>query len=141
MRAHINAEDIAKIAHEVNRAYCFSMGDHSQSRWEDAPEWQRTSAINGVKHHLKHPDTTPEESHQLWLKEKLATGWAYGPVKDEKAKTHPCCVPYDQLSPSDKAKDFLFRAVVRQCNLLEVELGNRAAHDERVMSMLGDGGR
>jgi hypothetical protein len=105
---------IAKVAHEVNRAYCQALGDMSQPSWEDAPEWQRTSAINGVKHHLANPDTTPEESHAVWLKEKLDTGWKWGAVKNPETKEHPCCVSYHALAPSDKAKDYLFRAIVRQ---------------------------
>lgn len=106
-------EEIARVAHEVNRAYCQSLGDLSQVAWEDAPDWQRTSAINGVKHHIEHPDTTPEGSHEKWLEEKRATGWKYGPVKDAEKKEHPCFVPFADLSASDKSKDFLFRAIVR----------------------------
>lgn len=107
-------EMIARVAHEVNRAYCQSLGDLSQATWDEAPEWQRTSAVNGVRHHLKNPNTTPEQSHELWLAEKVATGWKYGPVKDADKKEHPCCVPFAELLASDKAKDFLFRAVVRE---------------------------
>lgn len=105
--------EIARIAHEVNRAYCQSLGDGSQAPWEGAPDWQRASAINGVKHHIEHPDTTPEGSHEVWLAEKAARGWKYGPVKDAEKKEHPCFLPYAQLKESDKAKDFIFRAVVR----------------------------
>ena len=107
-------ESIARVAHEVNRAYCQSLGDMSQAPWDEAPEWQRTSAVNGVRHHLANPDTTPEGSHEKWLEEKRATGWKYGPVKDAEKKEHPCFVPYAELSASDKAKDFLFRAIVKQ---------------------------
>lgn len=107
-------EKIAKLAHEVNRAYCEALGDHSQVAWEDAPEWQRASCINGVKHHVEHPNETPQGSHAKWLEEKRATGWKYGPVKDAEKKEHPCFVPYDELSQSDKAKDFIFRAIVAQ---------------------------
>jgi hypothetical protein len=109
-----DAESIAKVAHEVNRAYCQSMGDMSQPPWEEAPEWQKTSAINGVKHHVANPDTTPEKSHEVWLAEKERTGWKYGPVKDAEKKEHPCFVPYAALTLSDKAKDYIFRAVVKQ---------------------------
>lgn len=109
-----DVEYIAKVAHEVNRAYCQSFGDMSQPPWEEAPEWQRTSCINGVKHHIAHPETTPEQSHELWLQEKLATGWKHGPVKDVEKKEHPNCVPFSRLSHAEKVKDHLFRAVVKQ---------------------------
>lgn len=105
---------IAKAAHEVNRAYCLSLGDTSQMTWEDAPDWQRESCINGVIHHLKNPNETPEGSHKVWLEEKTRTGWKYGPVKDAEKKEHPCFLPYEQLKETDKAKDYIFRAVVRQ---------------------------
>lgn len=42
-------EQIARVAHEVNRAYCKALGDDSQEVWELAPQWQRDSAIVGVK--------------------------------------------------------------------------------------------
>lgn len=104
--------NIAKICHETNRAYCQTIGDDSQPTWEDAPDWQKTSAINGVNFHLTNPGSKPSHSHEEWLKEKKATGWKYGPVKDPEKKEHPCFVPYDQLPPEQKAKDALFVAVV-----------------------------
>jgi hypothetical protein len=48
----MKVEEIAKVAHEVNRAYCQAIGDNSQPTWEEAPGWQRDSAINGVLLHL-----------------------------------------------------------------------------------------
>jgi len=107
-------EKTARICHETNRAYCLSLGDTSQPSWDDAPEWQRTSCINGVKHHRAHPDTTPEQSHEVWMKEKAEAGWKYGKVKNAEAKEHPCFLPYAELSQSDKAKDYIFRAIVRE---------------------------
>ncbi len=103
---------IASVAHAINAAYCASLGDDSQVVWEDAPEWQRASAIAGVEMHLANPDATPEQSHESWLAQKLAQGWTYGEVKDVEAKTHPCCRPYAELPPEQKSKDYLFRAVV-----------------------------
>lgn len=50
---------IARVAHEVNRAYCQSLGDKSQARWEEAPQWQRDSAVAGVKFHQEHPCMVP----------------------------------------------------------------------------------
>lgn len=34
-------DKIARVCHEVNRAYCQALGDNSQPAWEDAPAWQR----------------------------------------------------------------------------------------------------
>lgn len=101
----------AAAAHEVNRAWCVAHGDNSQPLWGDAPEWQRTSALNGVRGVLA--GNTPRESHASWLAEKEATGWKYGPVKNPEAKEHPCFVPYDELPPEQQAKDAFFVATVR----------------------------
>ena len=109
----MNAEQIARVAHEVNRGYCASLGDTSQVAWEDAPEWQRDSAIAGVRQILADPTTTPERSHEGWMAQKAADGWTYGPVKDPVAKTHPCFVPYNELPREQRTKDYLFQAVVR----------------------------
>ena len=92
-----SVEKVARVCHEVNRAYCASLGDHSQPAWEDAPEWQRESAINGVCFARANPDAGPAASHENWLAEKRSAGWKYGPVKDVEAKEHPCFVPYDEL--------------------------------------------
>lgn len=104
---------IAQVCHEANRAYCVSMGDYSQVMWQSAPEWQRESAMNGVRQILAFPNTTPEQSHEGWYKEKVTAGWVYGPVKDAEAKTHPCMVAYDQLPEEQRRKDALFGAIVR----------------------------
>ena len=104
--------EIAKVCHETNRAYCQVIGDNSQPPWEEAPEWQKTSASNGVKFHLANPGSKPSHSHEEWLKEKEATGWKYGPTKDPAKKEHPCFVPYDELPAPQKAKDALFVAVI-----------------------------
>ena len=90
-------ERIARVCHEVNRAYCEAMGDESQVPWELAPEWQRASAIKGVEFTLANPITSPENIHESWLAEKQRDGWRYGPVKDPAKKEHPCFLPYDHL--------------------------------------------
>ena len=112
---------IARVAHEINRAYCASLGDASQPAWEDAPEWQKASALAGVDMHLANPDATPEQSHESWLAQKSAEGWKYGPVKDAEKKEHPCCVPYADLPAEQKAKDYLFRGVVHALKAIEPE--------------------
>jgi len=103
-------EVCARAAHEVNRAYCIALGDMSQVSWDDAPEWQKSSALHGVGAALR--GAGPAASHEGWLREKAATGWKYGPVKDAAKKEHPCCVPYAELPLEQQQKDALFVAVV-----------------------------
>lgn len=105
-------EQIARVCHEVNRAYCAALGDFSQPLWEEAPDWQRESAIQGVMFHLMNPKAGPEASHDSWWAQKREDGWIWGPVKDPEHKQHPCCVPFDELPLAQQAKDHLFRAVV-----------------------------
>lgn len=109
----ISNDAIARVCHEVNRAYCASIGDHSQPSWEDAPAWQRQSAITGVGFIFAHPKAKPSDSHVSWLAEKERDGWKYGPVKDPVKKEHPCFVPYEELPVEQRTKDYLFQAVVR----------------------------
>lgn len=105
-------EQIARVAHEVNRAYCKALGDDSQEVWELAPQWQRDSAIVGVKFHTKNPEEGPEGTHKSWAKQKISEGWFWGPVKDPEKKQHPCLVPFGELPREQQAKDFIFLAVV-----------------------------
>jgi hypothetical protein len=104
-------QDVARICHEANAGYCRALGDNSQPSWQDAPEWQRSSAINGVNAHLA-KEMTPEQSHQGWLDQKIQEGWIWGPVKDPVKKEHPCMCPYNELPVEQRAKDHIFSAIV-----------------------------
>lgn len=104
-------EQIARVTHEANRAVQMVTGDPAPSPpWDEAPDWQRDSAIAGVR--AARQGRTPEESHLGWMAQKEADGWVYGEVKDEHAKTHPCLVPYRELPPEQQAKDHVFVGIV-----------------------------
>jgi len=104
--------NIAQVAHEINKAYCESIGDMSQPFWEAAPKWQKDSAIAGVKFHLANPDSSPSASHESWMKAKIDEGWIWGPIKNPEKKTHPCMVPYTELPVEQRSKDYLFKQVI-----------------------------
>lgn len=110
----MNANEIAcaQICHEANRALCLAFGDDSQVPWDEAPEWQRLSAVKGVRFVLANPDAGPEANHNNWMRDKLDDGWTWGEVKDSTVKTHPCLVPFVELPPEQQAKDHVFRAIV-----------------------------
>lgn len=103
---------IAKLCHEANRVFCQSIDDDSQPSWDDAPYWQKNSALDGVRSLIKNPTFTAQQMHENWIRQKTADGWIYGDKKREKYKTHPCLVRYDLLPDNQKVKDHIFRSVV-----------------------------
>lgn len=107
----VKVEACARAAHEANRNFCYATGDGSQPPWEDAPDWQRQSAIAGVAGALA--GRSPKESHEAWCELKVADGWTYGETKDAEKKTHPCLVPYGDLPGAQKMKDDIYLATVR----------------------------
>ena len=117
----MNIEQVARICHETNRAFCESIGDLSQSPWERAEQWQRDSAIQGVQFKLDNPLAPASAQHDAWCAAKIAAGWKHGDVKDAEAKTHPCLVSYDQLPLDQRIKDFLFVGVVEAFRKAEAE--------------------
>ncbi|MBL0731265.1 MAG: hypothetical protein JJW03_00200 [Desulfosarcina sp.] len=108
----MNIEDIAKVCHETNRAFCQTIGDNSQPIWEDAPEWQTESALFGVELYKENPNLPDSALHDSWMEQKVSDGWIYGLIKDADKKEHPCIVPFEALPEDQKAKDTLFSAVV-----------------------------
>jgi hypothetical protein len=104
-------EQIARVCHESNRALQAVQGDPAPSpAWDEAPEWQRASAIEGVAKAIA--GATPEQLHESWVESKRADGWTYGEVKDADTKTHPCLVPYDELPEGQRVKDLVFARIV-----------------------------
>lgn len=113
-------EQIAQIAHEANRVVQIATGDPAVSpHWEDAPEWQRESAVEGIKQALA--GATPEQLHQSWCDFKENDGWIYGETKDAESKTHPCLVSYSELPQEQRDKDTLFHAIVNTLSSLDFE--------------------
>ena len=111
-------EDIAKLCHNTNANYCHLLGDNSQEYWEDAPQWQKDSAVLGVTKIMHGEITTPSQSHVSWYKQKEADGWIYGPVKDPEKKEHPCMVHYLDLPIEQQIKDELFFCIAKACEPL-----------------------
>ena len=108
---------IAQVAHAANRAYCATIGDFSQQDWEKTPEWQKKSAIEGVRFHWDQlcsgREATASASHDSWLAEKEREGWKYGPIKNPEKKEHPCFVPYEELPLEQRIKDYIFGGIVK----------------------------
>jgi hypothetical protein len=136
MKKSMSIVGIAAVCHEANRAFCASLGDHSQPTWPEAPEWQADSAKKGVEFALANPDAPDSAQHDAWMADKIADGWVYGPVKDAEKKTHPCIVPFDGLPLEQQAKDKLFRSIVAALAPLHKEI-----EPVNLCSAVTDGGR
>lgn len=108
----MTVREVAKMCHEVNRAYCAALGDMSQVPWEQAPQWQVDATLAGIDDIRNNPTLTPEQVWQAWSKTKRDAGWVWGPVKDAAQKTHPDLVDrYGELPVSTQAKDAILRAI------------------------------
>lgn len=108
----MTAEEIASVAHEINRAYCQSLNDFTRLPWEYAPQWQKDRAWKGVRLFLQYPNAGPEAWHEHWMAQKILNGWKYGPEKNVEAKEDPLLVPFSELPHYEQAKDYILHAVV-----------------------------
>lgn len=104
--------DLAQLSHEVIRAYCEAFEDYEQPTWAEASEAKKDRVREGVRGILCGYFDSAERQHAVWLQRKQLDGWVYGPVKDEEAKQHPCCLPYAELPIAQRTKAYLCRAVV-----------------------------
>jgi hypothetical protein len=103
--------EISRIIHEANRAICQAFGDDSQPPWESIGPWQRSATFAQIDFTRDNPFGTPKDHHEAWRAKKLADGWKPGPVKDPEKKEHPCLVPFAELPPEQRAKDYVLRAI------------------------------
>ena len=43
--------------------------------------------------------------HEVWAETRIMQGWKYGEQRNDKHKTHPCLVPYEELPEEEKEYD------------------------------------
>ncbi len=43
--------------------------------------------------------------HEVWAASRIVDGWQWGEERNDKLKTHPCLVPYEELSEEEKDYD------------------------------------
>lgn len=105
---------IVKIAHEVNKVYRIALGDYSQPDWDDLSDHQKKSALASVAFYRANPYASPEDNHNEWIKDMKSRGWKHGEIKDTQKKEHPCIIPFNDFPQDQKAKDYIFRGIVKQ---------------------------
>ena len=43
--------------------------------------------------------------HEVWSEGRMKEGWTYGEKRDDARKHHPCLVPYENLTETEKEYD------------------------------------
>lgn len=43
--------------------------------------------------------------HEVWAETRIKQGWKYGEQRNDELKTHPCLIPYEELSEEEKEYD------------------------------------
>ena len=64
-----------------------------------------TSKVRLREDILQLTERLAENAHDVWARQRMASGWSYGPQRDDSQKKHPCLVPYSQLPESEKEYD------------------------------------
>ena len=104
-------EQIAQVIHaanhELQRFQCDPAPSHP---WNYESDEIRRNVIAGVR--SARDGVSPRDNHELWVKDKAAHGWKWGPEKNAVKKTHPCMVPYDDLPSEQQDKNRMFVAIV-----------------------------
>lgn len=83
------ADHITKTLHRIGCDISL-LGDWDEEPFSFAPEELEILAAG---------------EHERWSREKLASAWTFGAVRDEGSRRHPSLVPWDQLSEAEKEKD------------------------------------
>ncbi|MBO5403053.1 MAG: Ryanodine receptor Ryr [Clostridia bacterium] len=85
-----------------------------------------TSKISLPEELLQLTEEIAENVHDNWSIGRISEGWTYGEQRDDVKKTHPCLVPYSDLSDSEKSYD---RTTALETLKLIVALGYRIEKD------------
>lgn len=115
----MKVEDIARVAHEANRALTQIVQDVPvQQPWSQAGADMQESTIKGVYAAIRLIDEGAlledrgRLMHESWCEDRRAHGWTYGESKDTEKKTHPALRPYAELPEGTRRKDVVFFAIV-----------------------------
>ena len=64
-----------------------------------------TSGIELLPEMLELTEQIAANVHDVWAQQRIAEGWKYGKERNDERKEHPCLVPYEDLTESEKEYD------------------------------------
>ena len=69
------------------------------------PKPFETSEITLDEELLELMESVAKNIHENWAAGRIKDGWVYGEKRDDEKKTHPCIVPYEELTEAEKDYD------------------------------------
>ena len=64
-----------------------------------------TSAIELSEEIKELCELLAKNTHEVWSAGRIRDGWIYGETRDDAKKHHPCLIPYEELSETEKEYD------------------------------------
>lgn len=104
---------IAKMCHEVHRAYTAVMRDPLK-HWHELEQQDKDAVIEHVAFLILNVEAEAKAWHDAWVAKMIVAGWKYGPKRSVKSKTHEHLKPFHHLPEKQQVKDALFHSVVKQ---------------------------
>jgi hypothetical protein len=83
------------------------MGEKAKGRSLMAykPEPLDTSDVTLTEDIRELTELLAKNTHEVWARQRVSEGWAYGPKRDDARKEHPGLIPYEELSTSEQEYD------------------------------------
>lgn len=72
---------------------------------EYIPQPIDTSNVRLPEHLKPLVEQMAKNVHEAWAESRIRQGWSYGEQRNDELKTHPCLVPYEELSEEEKDYD------------------------------------
>jgi hypothetical protein len=96
-------DDIAILAYEAARNLLALSGE-ALPAWSDLNGETRVMLVIQVREHLERPSETVEDIHARYVDQRLRADFRFGVRLDERAKTDPLLLPWNQLRPITQAR-------------------------------------
>lgn len=79
-------------------------------------------------------DAVAENAHEVWARQRMDAGWAWGEKRDNEAKLHPMLKPYSFLPESEKEYDKAYGRLAYDCiNEMKREREEQRTFEEDVV--------
>ena len=78
---------------------------NSQTSNNYTPSPADTANIQLPKELIALAEAISKNVHEVWAESRINQGWTYGEKRNDELKTHPCLIPYEELSEVEKDYD------------------------------------